>query len=123
MDERRNGSSKPNGHSVVDVEARFKVSDVIIECERCAPKWSGRIGYRDSCKVSGKFWNSSDTMLTVTVGGLSLSQGDMTDSVASYLRTCLQINAVERSAESVARYAGHEVTSKFASLKGHAWPQ
>jgi len=123
MDERRNGSSKPNGHSVVDVESRFKVTEVMIESERCAPKSSGRIGYHDGCKVFGKFWITSDAMLTATVGGLSLSQGDITDSVASNLRTCLQINAVERSAESVARYAGHEVTPKFVSLKGHSWPQ
>jgi len=55
--------------------------------------------------------------------GHLLSQGEETESNEANLRTDHQIRAIERSADSVARSAGHDFASKFVSVKGHVWPQ
>jgi hypothetical protein len=96
---------------------------MMTERERSAPNSSGKIGYGDRRKLFGKSRNSSDTLLIATFEGHSLSHGETTDSVESIFRTCHQNSTVERSSDSIAPCAGHDVAPTFIRLKGHSWPQ
>lgn len=111
-----------NVQSVFYVEARHEESEMVIESERPATRATGRHGLGSGHKVYGKFRSSSDTSVATFEGHL-LSQGEETESNEANLRTDHQIRAIERSADSVARSAGHDFASKFVSVKGHVWPQ